>query len=211
MRAAVLFLNGKINLSFCEDYIIKHCKALPIYCADGAYNKVFRSDQLSHNILAIIGDKDSFSGIKAPSTEYELIKDQESSDFDKSLNFLYEKGYQKIIVFGAGGIEMDHYLGNVSSILHFQTKLYIILVDDYSYSFVLNKNMSINNIKDQRISIIPLFMLDRLTLQGCQYQLDEEILKFGSRIGIRNSAVSNEVKINYHRGQGLIFISHNKF
>ena len=114
-------------------------------------------------------------------------------------------------MFGADGSEMDHYLGNLSSALYYRKKLDIVFIDACSYSFILNKNMTLCNIENHMISIIPLFLLDEVTLQGCQYRLNREMLKFGSRIGILTRTTANEVKISYTKGEGIIFISHDKY
>ena len=170
MRSAILFVNGKISLAFCENYIMQHYKALPIYCADGAYHKITHSCGLSQKIMAVVGDGDSCREIEAQHIAYQFFTDQNSTDFDKALQFLHQKGYQQIIVFGADGGEMDHYLGHLSSVLYYRKKLSIVFIDPCSYSFLLRKKMAISHVKNHMISIIPLFMLDKVILQGCKYQ-----------------------------------------
>ena len=59
---------------------------------------------------------------------------------------------------------------------------------------------------EEIISIIPQPRV-RLTTEGLQWQLRDEILELGTREGARNRAVQSDVTITVHEGSALVFVS----
>mgnify|MGYP000743027489 CR=1 FL=1 len=80
--------------------------------------------------------------------------------------------------------------------------------DNHSHYFLADKNTVISNCKSKTISIIPFPEAKKITSKGLQYQLTNEDLTFGKRIGTRNKAIENEVKITFKSGELFIFINH---
>ncbi|WP_162902282.1 thiamine diphosphokinase [Facilibium subflavum] len=210
MKTAILFINGEVNIAFCQNYILKHYPGLPLYCADGAYDKVVGS-LLDKYIEKVIGDGDSIDNANLHHHDYILIPDQYATDFEKALSFLHQSGYQNLIVFGAAGGELDHCFANISSALKLNNQLNLTFVDAYSYAFFLNPQTKLSHVKGKMISIMPLWTLDKITLTGCRYNLSNQNLSFGESVGIRNHAIAAEVCINYESGNGLVFVSHNNY
>ena len=211
MSKAILFINGEIDIDFCSSYIDKNNPSTPVFCADGAFNKICESEKLLSRLVNIIGDGDSV--IESPNhiNKYILISDQNSTDFEKSLDILYEKNYTDILVFGASGGEMDHCLSNISIIMKYRHKINITFIDKYSYYFLLSPTNDIMNIKGKMVSLVPLFELKNINTSGCMFEITNGNLSFGSNTGIRNHAIENNISITYDSGDGLIFISHDNY
>jgi thiamine pyrophosphokinase len=61
---------------------------------------------------------------------------------------------------------------------------------------------------DKNISLIPFPFAEGINTSGLQYPLSNEKLTFGKRIGTRNKAIENTIKISFTKGDLLIYISH---
>ena len=208
VRQAILFINGQIDLEFCESYIKQYLPDMSIYCADGAFNQIQSSSCLSAKVQMVIGDGDSIENATLAHIPYQLYKEQSSTDFEKSLVLLSEKGYTSLTIFGFGGKEMDHYLGNISTLLAYQDGFDFSMIDRYGSSQLLSAKLRLTEVQGKMISIVPLFELSHLSLQGFAFNLDKQTLRFGEQVGTRNHAVNQEVFIDYEKGNGMLFVSH---
>ncbi len=211
MKKAILFINGEINLPFCQSYIKRYYNDLPIYCADGAFNKIKVSSTICKKLGLIIGDGDSIEQAHKTHVPYQLYYDQNTTDFEKALLWLIDNQFQEVIIFGFGGGEMDHYLGNISSALAYKAQIKMTMIDVYGISYFLTARTHLKKVRGKMISIVPLFELHELTLKGFAFDLDHETLKFSNKIGTRNHAICEEVFIDYKQGEGIIFISHQNY
>jgi thiamine pyrophosphokinase len=154
-----------------------------IICAtDGAYHHL-EENNIVPNLVC--GDLDSSQEIPK-NIEVIHTPDQDFTDFDKTLQILLDKGFTEIDVFGASGKEQDHFLGNLHTAIQFRGKLNLTFFDNYSR----------------------YFLADNSTTEGLQYSLKNEDLIFGERIGTRNKAIKNNVKITFKSGELFIFINH---
>jgi len=209
MNQAILFLNGKIDLPFCEKYIQKNYIDLNIFCADGAYKKVNSSQVLNSKIKKVIGDVDSLR-----EKEYDLFlinKDQNSTDFEKSLDYIVSQDISKVFVFGASEGEMDHFLSNMSIAKKYKYKVDIEFLDVYSRYFFIPKKYLVNGVKGRMFSVMPFGYANDIYYNGLKYPLNGEDLCIGFATGARNYAIQDRVEISYSRGDILLFISHAKY
>ena len=211
MKTAILFINGEIDLNFCEAYYLAYYSGLPIYCADGAYNKIKPSLNFLLHLKLIIGDGDSLKDADEKGLPYKLLVDQNYTDFEKSIDYLLTKGYEKICVFGFGGGEMDHYLGNISCVLAFKEQVLFEFVDKFAVSQLMKTENLLTGVKHKMISIVPLFELIGINIQGCAFDLENESLVFGQRTSTRNHAIKDKVEVTHNTGDGLIFVSHEYY
>ncbi|MDA0912111.1 MAG: thiamine diphosphokinase [Proteobacteria bacterium] len=210
-KKAILLINGEIDIAFCESYISKHLDDLPIYCADGAFNQIQNVKSLVNKVRMIIGDGDSTDHAKRLNIPYQQDDDQYSTDFEKALSYLRQRGYRELFLFGFGGREMDHYLGNISTLLKHQDQLKCQVIDRYGVSQLMHQKMHITHAKGKMVSVVPLFELIDLTLQGFAFDLDQYTLRFGEELGIRNHVLQDELFIDYSLGSGLLFLSHDPY
>ncbi|WP_373941397.1 hypothetical protein OEG92_17180 [Polaribacter sejongensis] len=58
------------------------------------------------------------------------------------------------------------------------------------------------------VSLVPFPTATNISTEGLQYPLIKEDLSFGERIGTRNKATNNEIKITFESGELFIFINH---
>ena len=175
-----------------------------ICATDGAY-QYLKKHNISPNFIA--GDFDSLQGIPK---EIEVIKtpNQDFTDFDKILQILFDKEFTHIDVFGASGKEQDHFLGNLHTAIQFKEKLKLTFIDNHSRYFLADKSTKISDCKDKIVSLIPFPKATNIITEGLEYQLNNEDLVFGERIGTRNKGIQDTVKVTFKNGELFIFISH---
>lgn len=178
-----------------------------IVCAtDGAY-QYLKEQKIKPNFVS--GDFDSLQDLP---NDIEIIHtpDQDFTDFDKILKILADKVFLHIDIYGASGKEQDHFLGNLHTAIQWKNKLKLTFFDEYSYFFLADKNTEITNCKDKIVSLVPFPKASNISTKGLQYPLINEDLQFGERIGTRNKANENNIKITFESGELFIFINHKK-
>lgn len=205
---AVIFLNGVfphrkvITLNTNKnDYLI---------AADGAANYL-KKIQITPDI--ILGDLDSidknvlnyFLGRDIPVVKY---TEQETTDFEKSLNFVTQSGMKDVIIFGFTSLRPDHSLNNFSVMKRFYKKLNIKFIDnDFIIEFI-KKSISFNYKKKQLISLLPFPAARGITTKGLRYSLKNESLSLGVREGTLNIATSDKISISFWSGDLILFRKH---
>ena len=149
----------------------------------------------------VIGDFDSIESLPQNlTTQFINIADQETTDLEKALAFLINRGYSDINILWATGKRLDHTLNNFA-IMGKYPKHKIVIYDDHSKAFVLPKSFSkIYNAGD-KISLIPINKAEGITTSNLMYKLDKEKLEYGNRSGTSNQVIATgDVTIRYTSG-----------
>lgn len=170
---------------------------------DGAFNMLNEQNIMSDFVS---GDFDS---LKKLPKHVEVIHtpNQDYTDFDKILQVLFDKQYVEIHVFGASGREQDHFLGNLHTALKWKNRLAITFFDNYGFYFLANKNEKLSNCKGKIVSLFPFPKAAGIVTTGLQYALNNEDLCIGNRIGTRNKAIANTIKISFNEGNLFLFVN----
>lgn len=200
---AILFINGTPpkNLPKTEDYDV-------IACTDGAFHYLKEKNFSLEKLDFISGDFDSHTGSDENLYHEKFIftPDQEFTDFQKALDILKGKDVKKVDVYGGSGGEQDHFLGNLHVAFLFRKELEITFFDEFSTYFFIPKNFELNNIAGRMISLLPFPKVENLATSGLNWELKNEEFDLTKRVGTRNFAKENTVKISYTKGDLLIFI-----
>ena len=196
-----LILNGEIDVSWLEKVLLDK---EDICCTDGAYNKLSKSKV---NIRMVLGDFDSIEKENMLKKEVSCIymPDQDYTDFEKAIIFLKED-HNKIVIYGASGGDVDHFLGNLSVAMKYKDEVEIIFHDSKQYYFFAKNPTELKGVKDKIISIIPFPELESVVSDSLQYPLNNDDLKLGCLISVRNFAVQDKVTISYKSGNGVIIV-----
>ncbi|WP_343330749.1 thiamine diphosphokinase [Polaribacter staleyi] len=198
-KKVFLLLNGE------PPKAIPNIKEYEIVCAtDGAY-QFLEKNKMKPNFIS--GDFDSIENIPE-NIEVIHTPNQDFTDFDKMLKILFDKGFKNVDVFGASGKEQDHFLGNLHTAIQWKHKLKLTFFDNHSRYFLADKSTAISNCVNKTISLVPFPKAKNISTLGLQYPLDKEDLTFGERIGTRNKAITNNIKITFESGELFIFINH---
>jgi len=206
MTKVLLFINGDTPKSFPdpENYDL-------IACTDGAFHYLKQLGFPLDKLDFISGDFDSHSGADENIYEDKFIytPDQEKTDFHKALEIIEEKGFKNIDVFGGSGGEQDHFLGNLTVAFTFKENLNIKFYDEFSKYFFIPKTFVLKDVKNKLISLYPFPTVENVTTKGLNWALVDENLSVTARIGTRNFAVEDDVLIEYHKGDLLVFVGRN--
>jgi len=202
-KTALLFINGTPpkNLPNTEGYAI-------IACTDGAFHYLKEKNFTLEKLDFISGDFDSHSGNDENIYHEKFIytPDQDFTDFQKALEILKNKDVKKVDVYGGSGGEQDHFLGNLHVAFLFKYELEITFYDEFSSYFFIPNDFKIDNVEGKMISLLPFPKVENLVTYGLNWELKNEDLEITKRIGTRNFANKNTVKISYEKGDLLIFI-----
>ncbi|MCF6765005.1 thiamine diphosphokinase [Thiotrichales bacterium 19S3-7] len=209
---AILILDGEIDTQFLDSQLT-HCATDLLICTDGAYLHLKSLVEIHNKLDVVIGDFDSIGQQQITDERIKVIHDpdQDTTDFDKALAYLYANGVSKVIIYGASGLSSDHFLGNLSTALYWKEKLKLEFRDHYGIYFFIDSNIHLKGIKGQKVSVIPFFEVKNIYYEGLKYPLNGESLTFGKRIGTRNLAISDTVIIRYDSGNVLIYIENKHY
>jgi len=199
----LIFLNGEFN----EYEIIQKLPKVPIFAADGAGISLIKNCIIPEYI---IGDLDSFSSDDAIATGFpndRLIKisEQETNDFEKTLKYASEKGYNRILILGIHGGLYEHSLNNWSVLSRYSKSMNLTIYDKGRYGICIGKSFYLKTHKDEIISLIPKNKAI-LSTQNLYWKLDAEALELGIREGTHNIAIADEISIEIHEGEVFLFI-----
>ena len=203
IKSALLFINGTPpeNLPETDGYDV-------VACTDGAFHYLKEKNFPLEKLDFISGDFDSHTGSDENLYHERFIftPDQEFTDFQKALDILKEKGVKKVNVYGGSGGEQDHFLGNLHVAFLFKNDMEITFFDDFSSYFFILETFELNNVAGKMISLLPFPRVENLTTNGLNWELKNEELDLTKRVGTRNFAKENTVKISYTKGDLLIFV-----
>ncbi|KEY18641.1 thiamine pyrophosphokinase [Kaistella antarctica] len=203
----LLFINGVPPKTFpdLESYSL-------IACSDGAFHYLKENGFPLAQLDFISGDFDSHSGKDENVYQEKFIytPDQDKTDFEKSLEIIQKKGFNKVDVYGGSGGEMDHFLGNLTVAFKFKEDLKITFFDEYSKYFFAPNNLVLNEVKNRLISLYPFPSATNVFTKGLNWPLQNETLDITNRIGTRNFAKENEVQIEFEKGNMVVFIGNKE-
>ncbi len=189
-----------------------------LICTDGA------AIALPHTITPdiIIGDLDStvdsihFATHSAlqmhfPHSKILHLADQETTDFEKALNFAQQHSFQKVICMGTMGKSADHAMYNLLLLSRFSKKMqlmYLHYFDQHKqWIFALPENICIHTQINQVISFLPLPKA-RLTTQGLQWELTDSLITQDGKGAMRNKTTAKTVHITC-QGECIAFLTDN--
>ncbi|MCS6807265.1 MAG: thiamine diphosphokinase [Bacteroidota bacterium] len=199
----VVCLNG--TLPHQEDF--ECLRLLPIAAADGASLKLRDIGIIPQYI---VGDLDSVAQerIYWEQCEHVFIEEQSSqdtTDFEKTLDFVRSRGYSSIIVIGLHGGEFDHTLNNWSILMRYGKTMRIAIYDNGTTALPVYESVQFSVQPGEMLSLIPQPEAT-LTTHGLMWNLSNETLALGKREGARNQARHHTVTIYLHSGSFLLFL-----
>ena len=181
-------------------------KNIPILAADGAAIRLY---EMGITADYVIGDLDTFfiSPIFNTFAQSKIIHEteQDTNDFEKTLNFARTKKYENLLIIGFHGGLLEHTLNNWSVFIRFAKKLNLCIYDKNRYALLIEQSIKLAVKKDEIISIIPQPKAI-ITTKNLYWSLNNEPLELGKREGARNIAISDYIEIYIHSGELLLFL-----
>ena len=174
-----------------------------IIAVDSGVEHLFK---LSLDPTTLIGDLDSISkkslnklkksGVKI--LAFNSKKDQ--TDFELALNYLEEAEKSKVYIIGGESGEIDHLISIfllIPSRSFFQNIIWLY----GDKRIIFRQKLELNIKKLTKFSIIPLSDLTNLSIDGAEWNLDNENIQFGETLTLRN--ITNEEQLNIRCDQGV--------
>ncbi|HMQ68546.1 MAG TPA: thiamine diphosphokinase [Ignavibacteria bacterium] len=203
----LIFLNGDPPSRKVINNYLK--KSNYIIAADGGANYL-KNENIDPDL--IIGDLDSIS--RKTSAFFKdrsmiiKVRDQDTTDFEKSLLFCLKERKDDIIVFGVSGDRSDHTLNNFSILKRYYKKLNIRLISDDFEIFFINKKIIFPYRKNETVSLLGMPKASKVNSRGLKYRLKDTDLEFGIREGALNESTSSSVSVEFKSGCLLLFKKH---
>ncbi|GLB49648.1 thiamine diphosphokinase [Neptunitalea lumnitzerae] len=175
-----------------------------IYCTDGAYTYLVEKG-IQPDVVS--GDFDSLDiDTIAKGTSVVYTPDQDKTDFEKAIALIKNDGFKSVAVYGCSGLEQDHFLGNINSMVKSKDVIEICCFDDYGFYFFAKNTTIISGFVNHIISLVPFAEVTGIISEGVKYPLHKETLTLTNRIGTRNTIVEDTVKIAHETGNLLLFV-----
>lgn len=225
MTKAVIVSGGNIQKDFALDFLKRTMnkrenQKIQLVAADKGL-EFFENTGYLPDI--IIGDFDSltdqgqlfYESLKGEKKQPEMIRlkpEKDDSDTQAAVNLCIARGAQEILIFGATGNRVDHFMANIGLLVYGkENNIRIEMADAYNY-ICLVENGAILKKSEQFGKYVSFFPLDgevlELSLQGFRYSLEKYTLKTAdSGLTVSNEIIEEEARITYKKGTLLMIMS----
>ena len=197
----VILANGEFPNHDIPLHELDHAES--IICCDGSVESLINYGKRPQ---AIVGDFDSISKNLKKDLADILVHtvDQSENDLRKSLKWVEKFGGKSVTILGASGKREDHLLGNIFSILQFETKINTIMITDYGKFHMVHKSQSFDGFRGQKVSLFSVDQSIRITTNGLKYPLQNETLST-LYMGTLNVMLDEQFSINISHGKILVY------
>lgn len=190
---SILALNGDLpSKSFFNS-------SLPLIAADGGVNRL---NKLGLMPDVIVGDLDSADSALLMQTEVIYRPDQNSCDFEKSLDYLKSENLLPAIITGISGGMIDHIMQNMNLFLNSGCIFYAPPIVAYGFTKGVSKKFFLP--LNSKISIIGINAV--ISSMGLKWELDNYAMDFPGANSSFNRNIEKEVTIKLHKGQAIVMI-----
>ena len=131
---------------------------------------------------------------------------QDKTDLDKAFDYLITKGHKAVNVIWATGKRADHTITNITNIVAYRDQLKIVVLDDHSKVFLLQKKYEKWYPKNTTISLIPIGKVTGITTKNLFYPLNNEELIIGYRTGSSNHVAEDGIVTIEHQEGDLLLM-----
>lgn len=225
MVDTIIVSGGNIQKDFALDFLkktIKRADSIVRLVAADRGLEFFKDTEYTPDLL--IGDFDSlsdegkkfydiFTAKKENTVEIVRLKpEKDDSDTQAAVNASVERGAKDILILGATGNRMDHFMANLGLLLLGEkNNIRISLVDAYNYICIVKSGTILKKAEQfgKYISFFPLNGdVTALTLNGFRYPLKKHTLKVSdSGLTVSNELWKEEGIVTYEKGTLVMIMS----
>lgn len=159
-------------------------------------------------------DKDIYNAYVSKYTDVELARfksEKDYTDTELGIRVALEKEADVITIFGATGTRLDHTLANIRILnIAMENNVFAQIIDEHNRIYLAKNSLTLYKDKmyGNYVSIIPYKdALNRITLKGFKYDIDNAIMLYDASVGISNEIISNEASITCENGIFIIIES----
>jgi thiamine pyrophosphokinase len=174
-----------------------------LICCDGAADELIANGMIP---TVIIGDMDSISSINKEKYNHIIIqiKDQDTNDQTKAVEYCIRQGYTDITILGAAGKREDHTLGNISLLCNYINRIKVCAISNYGIFTPIIRSTTFRSFSGQQVSIFCLTPESRIDSKNLKYPLDNLQLK-SWWMGTLNESISETFSIYLDQGELIVF------
>ena len=166
------------------------------------------------NPSVVIGDFDSYDGeiICEDIIKFPVKKDY--TDSELAVKYAIDKGYSKIVIYGAIGGALDHTIANISLLASYSKQcIDIAFVDGESVLFAItNSSAEFDERASGRISV---FSFDDKAFgvfeKGLLYELEDAVLENKIPLGVSNEFVGKKSSVCVQSGTLILYTSKENY
>lgn len=221
MIDTVIVSGGMIQKDFALDFINKikeerKEKSLFLMAADRGMD-FFRETGLVPDLVD--GDFDSMSRegktyleSLADTRIVQLVPEKDDTDTQSAVNLAIKEGAKNILILGATGGRLDHFLGNLGILTLGKLKgVQIALADEQNYICLVPSGKLLQREKQfgKYVSFFPVGgQVEGLTLKGFKYPLNEYCLRTEDcGLTVSNEISEEQAEIIYEKGSLMMIMS----
>lgn len=148
-----------------------------------------------------IGDFDSLEKEKIKAREVHTFPSKkDKSDLALALDFLTKKDFERIEIYNATGLRLDHFFSAIFDLAHFEDER-IVIIDANNGIFVAPKSLELHkkDVLDYYISFFSIYPETILTLEGFKYPLDNYPLQVLDNLTLSNELVEEVGKVTINK------------
>ena len=160
----------------------------------------------------VVGDLDSLSADKSllQSQIVEFPAEKDFTDAEAAFDRALSSGADDIIIYGATGKRLDHFMGNLSLLIKADNlSLACCIVDRYNRLRLISDDTTLHRSDcfGKYISIIPIDDNVNITLTGFKYPLSNYHLTRDNALGVSNELAADTAEITLNSGRILLIES----
>lgn len=121
------------------------------------------------------------------------------------------EGVEKIVILGATGSRIDHFLGNIGLFLNSEEdNVKLEIIDDHNILFLGKSGDKIKKINGKMLSFHAISeKVEEFSIKGAKYELEKYDLKLLEPRAISNEFLDTDVEISFKKGRVLVIISND--
>lgn len=207
MFKSILCLNGLLPNTKTIKTLAKDSKI--IIAADGAANQLAKKNI---NPDYIIGDLDSLDN-KYSWVNSKIIKipDQDSTDFEKCIDYINTHTLFPTLVLGINGGEMDHIIDNINKFIKYSSTIPMVFFDmPNKWGIAMTSTLSINTEISNIVSIFPFLQNTHLKSQGLYWELNSDNHSILQNTSTRNRTTTAHTVIQSSHDKVLVITESKK-
>jgi thiamine pyrophosphokinase len=173
--------------------------------ADGGANVCAR-----HGVVpdVIVGDLDSVSAATLRKCSRSLllyVDNQNTTDLEKALDVLVQRGDREALIAGADGRRIDFTFGNIAVLWRYCDRISSTVVGDGWYAIPLRGRMQVHAPAGTVVSVLPEGTVSGITLRGFAYPLRDATMRIGE-IGVSNVIRARPATVSVRSGSLLVIV-----